>query len=102
MLEDNCEIRQIRITSLVRVPKNARFSGSLIILQNGEEYSIAPAVYKVTPLPTGTVNSVLAQEAQEAPTFQVDYVPYDEWPDCVALDNAILASFSEPLEVESA
>jgi hypothetical protein len=100
MLEDNCEIRQIRITSLVRVPKDARFSGSLIILANGEEYSVAPAVYKVTPLPPGTVNSALASEAENAPTFQVDYVPYHQWPDCVALDNAVLASFSEPLDAE--
>jgi hypothetical protein len=101
MQHKDCDIRQLRLTALVRVPKDATFSGSVIILANGEEYSVAPAVYKVTPLPTGTVNTALAQQAEGAPTFQVEYLSYEQWPECVALDNAVMASFSEPLEAET-
>jgi hypothetical protein len=90
-------VRELRISGLILLPESAGVNGAVVRLEDGSEYAVGPALYRVKPA-TQKYDSVLGGAVTEgAVQLDLEYVPYQQWPPGVELDNAMLMVFSEPL-----
>jgi hypothetical protein len=92
-------VSEIRMTGLVMRPAGATMQGPLITIQ-GQLYAVAPALYKVVA--TGQQHvSILGNTEQlnAAANLTPEYLPPEQWPAGLALDNAITCDSTDVAQI---
>ncbi len=94
-------VHQVQVLALVMLPATAKLEENLIVMPDGQRYSLGPALYKVQPVPAGTYSTILADIPGATEQMSTEYLPYESWPQGLELDNAVSVAFSPPIPTET-
>lgn len=89
--------RLYRMGGFITLPSSSEpQEGSIQV--DGRTYMLGPALYEVRP--AAPAPSIIGEAAEGLPGYDVVYVPYQQWPPGLTIDNAVALDFSPPVDTK--
>ncbi len=88
-------ITELSLRGLVLRPDTSTMRGPVVTLEDGTEYAVGPALYRIER-DGQRYESVLGPQAAEVGEHITPvYVPVEQWPAGLELDNAVIAESTD-------